>query len=156
MSDLRVILDKFEGLSSDPIKGLLELIGVSKNPTVQFAIALVSIFAAIAIIKSISVQAEFPLKSILIMLFLMMIIFVFSALTKTRDSIIRGAGYILMYTVVISTSFLTLASVSAIVFGKPENLANHLSRALDIENLVIVDDCDIPFDKKTIDCMFKP
>ena len=156
MSNLVKFLEKFEGVSTDPLKGMLELTGISKNPTVQFAIALISIYASVAVIKTIHIEADFPVKSILIMLFLMMIIFVFSALTKTRDKVIRFAGYILMFTVVLSTSFLTVASVSAIVFGKPERLAQHLSKTLDIEELVKEPiDCDLPLDQRHIDCIFR-
>ncbi|MFH6994561.1 hypothetical protein [Flavobacterium sp. FlaQc-48] len=98
-------------------------VAIEKVPVTKYALSVAGIVAVIAIIKSFGINNfQIPLISILIMIGLMVLLFVFSSLTKSSDKTLQFAGYILVYTVVFISCFSSLLLASCIFFGKPKPL----------------------------------
>ncbi|KRB55499.1 hypothetical protein [Flavobacterium sp. Root186] len=78
----------------NPISVIKE--AIKEVPIVKYALGIAGVVAGIAIIKSFNLSnKDIPLISILIMLGLMILLFVFASLTKSQDKILKFAGYLL-------------------------------------------------------------
>jgi heme/copper-type cytochrome/quinol oxidase subunit 4 len=107
-------------MANNPLE--LLKIATQKVPVVKYAMGIVGIAAAIAIIHGLQIgNTDIPVVSILAMLGLMILLFVFATLTRSSDGTLKMAGYILVYATILLTvasSILLLTSIF-IDFPKP-------------------------------------
>jgi len=97
---------------------------IKNVPFVKYALGIAGIVGALIIIKSLNANENiFPLLPILIMLGLMVLLFLFSTMTTSNDKVLKIAGYILVYTVVLITCFSSILLIYNLFFNeqKPIN-----------------------------------
>lgn len=101
---------------------------INKVPFIKYALAVAGIGGAIAIIKSFGIENyTVPVLSLLVFLGLMVLLFVFSALTKSNDKKLRFAGYLLVYTVVLVTCASAILLATSIFLKVPDTFKNIIS-----------------------------
>lgn len=100
---------------------------IKKNPSMKYALGVVGIAAAIAIINGFGIQdAKLPVITILILFGLMILLLIFSSISKSKDPNLRLAGYILVYMTLIIVCVSGCLLISAITLNWPEQLAGFL------------------------------
>lgn len=110
---------------TDPIQILRNAIG--KVPFVKYALGVAGIAAAIAIIKSFGIEnySTIPIISILVMLGFMVLLFLFSTLTRSKEKPLKLAGYILVYTTVLITCVSSTLLTTSVFFDKPKPITDY-------------------------------
>ena len=90
-------------------------------PALKYAFGIVGIAAVIAIIKGLDINsASIPIGTILLVFGLMILVFVFSVLVRSKNKSIQNAGIILLYAVVLSAVFSGALLISSIFFDFPK------------------------------------
>jgi len=94
---------------------------ISKVPFVKYALGIAGIAAAIAIIRSFGIDnSSVPIISILVMLGFMVLLFIFSTLTKSKERPLKIAGYVLVYTTVLITCISSVLLATSVFFDLPK------------------------------------
>jgi hypothetical protein len=108
----------------NPLQTLLK--AIEKVPYVKYALGIAGIFAAIAIIKTFGVENfNIPVISILIMLGLMVLLFIFSRVTNSKDRVVQTGGYILIYTTIAITCLSCFLLASSVFFDYPKPISEY-------------------------------
>ena len=99
---------------------------IIKVPFVKYALGIAGIAAAIEIIKSFGINNyNVPIISILVMLGFMVLLFVFSALTKSKEKPIKIAGYTLIYTTGLVTCVSSMLLATSVFFDYPKPINSY-------------------------------
>jgi uncharacterized membrane protein YeaQ/YmgE (transglycosylase-associated protein family) len=100
---------------------------VAKVPFVKYALGIVGVAAAAAIIKSFNIENNngFPIISILVMLGLMVLLFLFSILAKSNQKPLAVAGYILVYIILAIVGFSGLFLTTSVFFNYPKPISKY-------------------------------
>jgi hypothetical protein len=128
---------------------------ITKVPFVKYALGVAGIAAAIAIIKSFGIQNNhIPIISILIMLGLMVLLFIFSSFTRSVDVNLKRGAYILVYTTIFITCISCFLLASSVFFDFPKPITRYLSSPdQEIVGDNVINACDfIPLSSKNICC----
>lgn len=109
----------------EPLKILND--AIKKVPFVKYALGVAGICAAIAIIRSFGIDnyQSIPILSILIMMGFMILLFVFSMLTKSKDLTIKIAGSILVFTTVIIACLSSILLTLSVFFDIPKPITSY-------------------------------
>jgi len=104
---------------NNPISVLKE--AINKVPFVKYALGIAGVAAAVAIIRSFGIDnTSVPIISILVMLGFMVLLFIFSTLTKSKERPLKIAGYVLVYTTVLITCISSVLLATSVFFDTPK------------------------------------
>ena len=99
---------------------------ISKVPFVKYALGIAGIAAAISIIRSFGIDnSSVPIISILVMLGFMVLLFLFSTLTKSKERPLKIAGYVLVYTTVLITCVSSVLLATSVFFDTPKPIEQY-------------------------------
>jgi len=94
---------------------------IDKVPFVKYALGIAGIAAAVAIIRTFGIDnGSIPIISILVMLGFMVLLFLFSTLTKSKERPLKIAGYVLVYTTVLITCISSVLLATSVFFDTPK------------------------------------
>ena len=98
---------------------------ISKVPIVKYALAVAGIAAAAAIVKSFQLEGaqKFPIITIMVMLACMILLFLFSTLTRAKDPVLKGCGYVLVVSTVLITCTAAFFLMTSVFFKWPTAIA---------------------------------
>ncbi|WP_445908611.1 hypothetical protein [Yeosuana sp.] len=99
---------------------------IDKVPFVKYALGIAGIAAAVAIIRSFGIDnSSVPIISILVMLGFMVLLFLFSTLTKSKERPLKIAGYVLVYTTVLITCVSSVLLATSVFFDVPKPIEQY-------------------------------
>lgn len=96
-------------------------------PATKYALGVAGIAASAAIIKSFAVENNhnIPIISILLILGFMILLFIFSVMTRSKGRHLKVAGYILIYTTVFIACSSAILLASSVFFDAPKPIKNY-------------------------------
>ncbi len=118
------ITNQKKSMFSGPFKILNE--AIKKVPFVKYALGVAGMAATVSIIKLLSIEDyNIPIISILVVLGLMVLLYIFSNLSKGKDRHISTSGYILVYTIVIITCSSAFLLFTSVFFDFPKPIGKY-------------------------------
>lgn len=94
---------------------------IKKVPFLKYALGIVGVAAAIAIIKSFEIDNyHIPAISICVFLGLMLLLVIFSKIASSKDNALKYAGYVLIYVTVTIICAVSILFTTSIFFDFPK------------------------------------
>jgi hypothetical protein len=116
---------------------------VKKVPSLKFLFGLIGITAGIAIMKTINLgNYEIPVKSILTIIVLMVLLYIFSNLANAKDKHFRIAGRILTYVTTAIFSIVLILFTTSVFIDFPKPITEYYFFKVDSTHQIINDKKD--------------
>ena len=96
-------------------------------PALKYALGIVGIVAAIAIIRALTIKPQFAYLGILMMLLLMTLLVLFAYISKMKESYIHTPALIMVYFIIVVTIAGSTFLFTSVFFQWPRNLSYWIS-----------------------------
>jgi heme/copper-type cytochrome/quinol oxidase subunit 4 len=109
----------------NPLRILKE--AIKSNPSLKYALGVLGIAAVVVIIKTWNIEnTKLPVITFLALFGFMILLLIFSSISKSKDPHLKFAGYVLVYAVIIILCVSAVLILSALMFDWPLPLSKLL------------------------------